>query len=84
MELGMRKSDTYIDKWGNIRYCDSNKTRARAVMERFFGHPLSPGSVVHHKNRDKTDNRASNLWVFKNQKAHDRVHRKDKKRFGHW
>jgi len=84
MELGMRKSDTYIDKWGNIRYCDSNKTKARAVMERFFGHPLSPESVVHHKNRDKTDNRASNLWVFKNQKAHDSVHRKDKKRFGHW
>ena len=80
----MYKSGIYKDKWGNLRYRDSNKTIARAVMEKFFGHPLSPGSVVHHKNRDKTDNRPSNLWVFKNQRAHDRAHRRDKKRFGYW
>jgi hypothetical protein len=80
----MRRSGIYKDKWGNLRYRDSNKTIARAVMEKFFGHPLSPGSVVHHKNRDKTDNRPSNLWVFKTQRSHDRAHRRDKKRFGYW
>ena len=80
----MRKSGTYKDKWGNIRYRDSNKTVTRATMEQFFGHPLKPGSVVHHKNRNKEDNRPSNLWVFKSQQDHDRVHREDKKRYGHW
>ena len=74
----------YRDRWGNIRYWDSNRTVARARMGKFFGHPLSQGSVVHHINRDKTDNRPSNLWVFRSQRAHDRVHRRDKKRFGFW
>jgi hypothetical protein len=84
MEVIMRKSRTYRDRWGNIRYRDSNKTVARAVMEKFFGNKLSPSSVVHHKNRNKSDNRPSNLWVFRSQKAHDRAHRRDKKRFGFW
>ncbi|MBA7481410.1 hypothetical protein ES707_16880 [subsurface metagenome] len=80
----MKKSVLYKDKKGYLRYRDSNKPRARAVMERLFGHHISPGSVVHHKNRDKTDNRPSNLWVFRSQKTHDRTHRRDKKRFGFW
>ena len=74
----------YRDRWGNIRYWGSDRTVARACMEKSFGHPLSPGSVVHHKNRNKSDNRPSNLWVFRSQKAHDRTHRRDKKRFGFW
>ncbi|MFC1932928.1 HNH endonuclease [Chloroflexota bacterium] len=39
---------------------------------------------VHHINRDKTDNRRSNLWVFKSQEQHHTTHKKDKKRFGFW
>jgi hypothetical protein len=80
----MKRSGIYRDKWGNIRYRDSHKTVAVARMERFFGHPLSSGSVVHHKNRDKSDNRPSNLWVFRSQQIHDRVHREDQRKFGHW
>jgi hypothetical protein len=80
----MRKSPVYKDKRGYLRYSDSNKPKHKAVMERVFGHKLSKGSVIHHKNRDKTDNRPSNLWVFKNQAEHNRIHRKDKKRFGFW
>jgi hypothetical protein len=80
----MKNSALYKDKKGYLRYRDSNKPRARAVIERLFGHPVSPGSRIHHKNRDKTDNRPSNLWVFGSQKAHDKAHRKDKKRFGFW
>jgi len=82
--FGMRKSEVYKDRWGNIRYRDSHKTVAVAKMEKSFGHKLPKGSVVHHKNRDKSDNRPSNLWVFRSQEEHDRTHRKDKKRFGHW
>lgn len=84
MYFAMKKSSVYRDKWGNIRYRNSDKTVAVARMEKFFGHKLSKGSVVHHKNRDKTDNKPSNLWVFKSQEEHDRIHRKDKRRFGHW
>ena len=80
----MRRPSLYKDKKGYLKYSDSGKPRHRAVMEKLFGHSLNKGSVVHHKNRDKTDNRPSNLWVFKNQKAHDRAHRRDKKKFGFW
>ena len=80
----MKKSSLCRDKWGNIRYRDSRKTLAVAKMEKFFGHKLRKGSVVHHKNRNKSDNRLSNLWVFKSQEEHDRTHRKDKRRFGRW
>jgi len=80
----MKRSSVYRDRWGNIRYRDSHKTVAVAKMEKFFGHKLRKGSVVHHKNRDKSDNRLSNLWVFKSQEEHDRIHRRDKKRFGRW
>jgi hypothetical protein len=80
----MKKSSVYRDKWGNIRYCDSHKTVAVARMEKFFGHKLSKGSVVHHKNRDKSDNRISNLRVVKSQEEHTRIHKRAKRRFGHW
>lgn len=80
----MSRSNIYRDRWGNLRYRDSHKTVAVARMEKFFGHKLRKGSVVHHKNRNKSDNRVSNLWVFKGQGEHDRAHRKDKKRFGRW
>lgn len=84
MCAAMRKAETYKDKWGNVKYRRSRKSVARAVMERLFGHKLQKGSVVHHKNRDKSDNRLPNLWVFRNQKEHDRTHRKDKRRTGRW
>jgi hypothetical protein len=80
----MKRSNVYRDRWGNLRYRDSQKTVAVARMEKFFGHKLRKGSVVHHKNRNKSDNRVSNLWVFESQGEHDRIHRKDKKRFGRW
>ena len=80
----LKKSSVYRDRWGNLRYRDSHKTVAVARMEKFFGHKLSKGSVVHHNNRDKSDNRISNLLVLKSQKEHDRIHRTAKRRFGHW
>jgi len=84
MNSAVSKAPTYGDRWGNIRYRDSGKTVARGVMEKLFGHKLKEGSVVHHKNRNKSDNRRSNLWVFRSQKEHDRTHRRDKRRFGRW
>ena len=80
----MKRSKAYKDRRGYLRFSNSDKLVHRWVLEKFFGHKLNPGTVVHHRDRDKTDNRRENLWAWPNQKKHDRIHRKDKRRFGHW
>lgn len=79
-----RRGTTRVDSKGYKRYSDSGTPVHRHVAERKLGRKLSPGEVVHHKNRDKTDNRRSNLHVFKSQKTHHATHKKDKKRYGLW
>ena len=74
----------FIDKNGYRRFSDSGKSVHRWVAENKLGRSLRSGEVVHHKNRDKSDNSSGNLWVFKNQKQHDKAHRRDKKRTGWW
>jgi hypothetical protein len=81
-ELGMVR--WFKDKKDYKRFADSGKPVHRHVAEMKLGRKLAPGEVVHHINRDKTDNRRSNLWVFRSQKKHDSAHRRDKKRFGRW
>lgn len=49
--------------------------RARVVAERTLGRPLGAEEVVHHINRDKTDDRPENLHVFASQSEHMRHHR---------
>jgi hypothetical protein len=75
-------SDTRTDRNGYKRYWDSNKSEHRTVAEKKLGRKLRPGEVVHHIDRDKTNNHPNNLWVFPNQKAHDNAHKEDFKRFG--
>ena len=73
---------TYIDENDYRRFSDSGKLVHRWAAERKLGRKLKSGEVVHHKNRDKQNNSSSNLWVFKNQAEHDRVHKKDARRHG--
>jgi hypothetical protein len=75
---------TYKDRKGYKKYSNSDKSVHRHVAKKKLGRSLKRGEVVHHKNRDKTDNRRSNLHVFKSQKDHHNAHKKDKKRFGLW
>jgi hypothetical protein len=74
----------YYDENGYKRFRNSDKLVHRHVAERKLGRKLRPGEVVHHKNRDKSDNSRANLWVFKNQKKHNSTHRQDKKYYGEW
>ena len=85
MTRGRKRRDlTFKDKKGYKKYSDSGKPVHRHVAERKLGRKLRKGEVVHHINRDKSDNRRSNLFVFRSQKAHHETHKKDKKRFGRW
>jgi len=74
----------YMNKKGYLVNKYTGKPQHQEVLERKFGHPLSEGTAVHHINRDKTDNRPSNLWAFKSQGDHFKVHLQDKKRYGAW
>jgi len=74
----------FFKKKGYKHFANSGIPVHRYVAERKLGRPLEPGEVVHHKNRDKTDNRRSNLSVLKSQEQHHRIHKKDKKKFGFW
>ncbi|CDZ88936.1 HNH endonuclease (fragment) [Rhodococcus ruber] len=43
-------------------------------MEEHLGRYLQPGEVVHHINRNKTDNRIDNLGLFASQSEHMKHH----------
>lgn len=46
----------------------------RAVVERRLGRRLSSDEIVHHIDADKTNNKSSNLYVFKSRAAHRKAH----------
>lgn len=46
----------------------------RAAVEQDIGRRLTSQEVVHHINRDRTDNRIENLMLMPNQAAHARLH----------
>ena len=75
-------SNTYIDSKGYKRFKDSNKLVHRSVAEQKLGRKLKPKEVVHHKDRDKTNNSFINLHVVPDQKAHNNAHKYDASRFG--
>ena len=79
-----RRKLTYVDKNGYKRYCDSDKLVHKHVAEMKLGRKIRPGEVVHHINRNKLDNRRSNLWVFESQQKHYKIHKDDKKKYGRW
>jgi len=73
---------TYVDERGYERFKDTDKPVHRWAAEKKLGRKLKRGEVVHHKNRNKQDNRRSNLWVFSSQAEHDAAHKKDAKKHG--
>jgi len=55
--------NSYIDDKGYERLCDSGKLVHRLVIERKLGRKLKPWETVHHRNKNRLDNRPINLYV---------------------
>ena len=70
-------ADYFNGKKGYRRFSDSGIPVHRWVAEDKIGRSLRQGEIVHHMDRDKRNNSPNNLWVFKNQKRHDKTHKKD-------
>ncbi len=49
----------------------------RLVMERHLGRYLTPMEIVHHKNKNTSDNRLSNLQLCSNHREHQKIHKPD-------
>ena len=47
------------------------------LAERLLERPLTKTEIVHHKNRDKLDNRFDNIYIFKDKADHARFHYAD-------
>ena len=77
-----RRGKTYTDERGYPRFQDSGKLVDRYAAAKRIGRPLRQEEVVHHIDRDKTNNSRRNLWVFRNQGAHSRAHKEDARTFG--
>ncbi|MCD4760531.1 HNH endonuclease [bacterium] len=73
---------TYIDDKGYERFKDTGKFVHRWIVGKIIGRSLKPTEVIHHINRNKSDNRLSNLWLFDSQQAHDQAHRVDAYKYG--
>lgn len=60
-----------IKKWDHP-YCDVQGyvLEHRLVMEQYLKRYLDPKEVVHHINRNKSDNRIENLMLFENHSKH--------------
>lgn len=67
-----RLHNGYVEEW-----CPERRAyiyQHRLVMERHLGRWLSRAEVVHHRNRDKVDNRISNLELHASAKDHIQAH----------
>jgi hypothetical protein len=60
-----------VKKW-NHPYCDVQGyvLEHRLVMEKYLGRYLDPNEVIHHINKNKSDNRIENLMLFENHSKH--------------
>jgi hypothetical protein len=79
-----RKPITYIDKNGYSRFIDSNRSVHRWKAEKKLGRKLRPNEVIHHRNRNKLDNRSENLAICSSQSEHHMRHVIHKKITGKW
>lgn len=77
-------ANEYTDARGYQRYTSNDRLVHREVAAQKLGRKLCPEEVVHHRDRNKQNNDPRNLWVFKDQAAHDAQHRRDAEKYGEW
>ncbi|MBI4439730.1 HNH endonuclease [Candidatus Woesearchaeota archaeon] len=70
-------ANTYVDGRGYRRFSDSGTLVSRWVAEKKLGRELDDEEIVHHKDRNKLNNRTSNLWVCRDQDEHESYHEED-------
>lgn len=68
-----KRKDGYI----NLSVGNSKRRLEHVVIyEKNYGSSLPKGSVIHHKNEDKSDNRLENLMLCKDIAHHREIHKK--------
>jgi hypothetical protein len=74
------KGEGGINSGGYLRYTRDGKEILghREVAEKALGKPLPLGSIVHHLNGDKLDNRLHNLVVCPDESYHQLLHKRQK------
>jgi len=65
---------TYRDDNGYLRFKDSDRLVHRWIASKKIGRKLKRDEIVHHINMNKMDNDASNLYVCRDQREHEKIH----------
>lgn len=68
-----RENKTYIDENGYRRFSDSDKLVSRWMVEKKLSRRLDPDEEVHHRDRNKLNNRPGNLEAL-TPEEHNREH----------
>ncbi len=76
-----KTSKTYKDRKGYVKFKGSNRSLQRHVKSKQIGRKLRKEEVVHHKSKNRSDNRMSNLKLYKNQSEHMKKEHSKKKGF---
>lgn len=75
-----KASHGYVMVWvghdHHLANADGCAYEHRIVAEQILGRKLQPGEVVHHKNRNRADNRPENLEIYVSTAFHYLQHRK--------